>query len=543
MLTSRWPARCSAAIALAALSAFHAAAGIRGVRIGGMWDEGYQAEGLRNSLDRLELMPNGYYYGGLYFAPGYSLLAPTFLTRLPAMIQEISDAPSRPFTPELYPSIVAAQSAAREKLDSPSFVENARSVFVVVSALSVAWVFFASHAATGSIWIALAAAALLACSWELSYHGRWVASDAMLGQFAALLFACSTRALGAVSAENERRWQRLSAIALGLALGAKLPAVFLSVPLAGTVIGSHHVGSVRARLLRLIELALIAGATFIVTSPGVLLDPLHFADDLLRVQSDYNRISTNYWYAEPAPLRQLGWIAAYFATAVFSPYAPIAIPFAGLALFGALIAVRERRAKLLNVLAFLLVYCAFVSLQKLLVVRNLMMTLPALAILAGAGLERVLVLAARVRWLPQLVTAAVVLSLSLNAAWLWRTASTIGTTSDASVADEAASYVDERQGGKFYIDPAVAAAFERVRPTGYRTPSVPFEEARSVVVYADQIPRPKANRPSSTRYFTSPIANYDYYPTLMGWFELKSPGRPILVMTKDRAEKFGFPRP
>src|SRR5688572_901765 len=99
-------------LGLSAVFALYVASGTRAVGFGNMWDEDYQIEGLQHSVKTLSLLQDGYYYGGLYYTPGYVVLAPTFLRSMADILSEIRAAPSRPFTPDNYPSLVAARDSA-----------------------------------------------------------------------------------------------------------------------------------------------------------------------------------------------------------------------------------------------------------------------------------------------------------------------------------------------------------------------------------------------------------------------------------------------
>ena len=65
---------------------------------------------------------------------------------------------------------------------------------VAVTTLSIVWMFLAAlRCMPRRRGAALAAAGLLAFSWELGYHARWIAVDAPLAQFCALelFFFCA----------------------------------------------------------------------------------------------------------------------------------------------------------------------------------------------------------------------------------------------------------------------------------------------------------------------------------------------------------------
>ena len=108
-------------LALLGVFALSFAAGVRGVDFGNMWDEDYQIDGLRRSVTTQSLMPDGYYYGGLYYVPGYLVLAPKILGPLPAILSEIRANPTRPYAADSYPALVLARDSVLHELDTPQF--------------------------------------------------------------------------------------------------------------------------------------------------------------------------------------------------------------------------------------------------------------------------------------------------------------------------------------------------------------------------------------------------------------------------------------
>jgi len=535
-----WP-KAGVTTALCLVLTLFISTGVRGVGFGSMWDEGLQLEGLKRSVQTVSITQTGYYYGGLYYVPGYLLLAPQFLRQVPLMLQQMRELPSRPFDATKYPAIVEAQQRAMETLASPSFVERERSVFVGFVSLTILAVFWASYLVNGSLWAAFTAAAAVGLSWELSYHSRWIAVDSLLGLCGALALGCVCGALSASATPTQSRSRfRWAAFAAGIGMGCKLPGLFLSVPVLLGLALSPHSRGLRAWLPRVLEAVCLMAAVFVAANPGVLLDPLHYANDMFRVESDYNLIDDDP-YCVPSFGLRLAKIAGYWALVSFSPFWPVAAGLAALVVWGAFVGVRELQPKLLAVLAFVLVYSCFVATQRLLIVRNLMVTLPPLAILLSVGVQRCAWFLARFRAGPALLGTLLASGGLMNARWSWQASGSVGTTTSDSILERFEAEVLSSQHPGLYVSPDLRAALRaRGSLPESRLKLATWDAATEVALYADALPGWKANVPLYAHYFASLHANYDYYPGLLGWSGLKKMGEPVVLLSKAKLLELGI---
>jgi hypothetical protein len=535
---ARWRGALVAA-GLCAILAVHVAAGLRGVGFGQMWDEEQQLVSLQRSVSALTPDPLSYYYGGLYQLPGILALAPTLLPHIPGIIAELRAAPSQPFDATKYPSIRAAQAAAIEAIDQPKFRERDRRIFVCLVSLIIVWVFIASHRVSGSPWAALAAAAATGLSWEMSYHGRWIGADALHAQFGALTFAMIVLILDAPTPARQRMWIRMAAVASGLAVSCKVLGVFLQLPLMLAICASTREPRFPRCLGLCLEAVAIAFAVFAVTTPGVWLDPVHYLNDVCHVHLAYSTMFTDdYPNTEPFALVRLAKIVGYLSLALFSPYGAAAVALFGLAIVGAVVGLRHRRAKVAVLVTFGLAYLTFVSRQRVFIARNILVLLPMLAILMSVGISRAAALVRRWRFGPPALALALSLLFVGHARWLWRTASTVGTTTDVTISRDVIDYIADRAATKFYISPSVMAllrGYHGPDVTALHIQSVPWAEADYVVMGADRASGGKTNVPHSATYFASLHANFDYYPSLMTYLDLSSYGTPVVILRKDRA--------
>ena len=185
------------------------------------------------------------------------------------------------FTPELL-RFLRGDSWTREALSdaiTPIIYTNAvrlrvRAIYVVVASLAILWLFCLNIVLGRSRLEAFLAAAILACSWELAYHSRWIAPDAVMMQFALLSFLCL--ALG--MSRGKLHWLHAGAVALGLTIGTKYPGA-LALPLFLVGAGPHPLAAEALPVLPAGALRSTGGncrVYFLLTNPGVLLDPFRF---------------------------------------------------------------------------------------------------------------------------------------------------------------------------------------------------------------------------------------------------------------------------
>jgi 4-amino-4-deoxy-L-arabinose transferase-like glycosyltransferase len=258
---------------------------------------------------------------------------------------------------------------------------------------------------------AFLAATILAGSWEFAYHSRWIAPDALMVQFALLSFLCL--ALG--RARKTVRWFYIGAIAAGLAAGTKYPgALSLFFLIAGAAQTRWQQDrSLKVVLKQSVGLAATAFTTFVVTTPGVLIDPFAFFGHIRYLQSMYK--GGHYGYTVTPGFPHLLKILEYYSLQFFSHYWAISIVFASLFLIGLVALLLERQPLTLLLVAFSAAYVGYFSQQAELDVRNVLVAAPLLCIGAARG-----IMVIRERLAPRLrlgLAAVVAMVLLVNFGW------------------------------------------------------------------------------------------------------------------------------
>src|SRR5262249_13006627 len=147
---------------------------------------------------------------------------------------------------------------------------------VVLASLSLVWLYCLNLQLGRSRFESFLAAAILGCSWEVAYHSRWIAPDAVMMQFALLSFLC----LAVGMQKKGSGWFYLGAISIGLTTGMKytgaIVLLFFLAGVAWTLVQERQsIGRIGKTCLGLIGTTIL---TFVITTPGAVIDPFRFVE-------------------------------------------------------------------------------------------------------------------------------------------------------------------------------------------------------------------------------------------------------------------------
>jgi hypothetical protein len=489
--------------------------GLRGIDFGYHWDE-YEAQiqPVQWSLDERTLLPNYYLYPSVNYGLNLVALFPTLCRDL------LEGASAEDLAADL-----------RAATDQPPYLLGLRSIRVLLTTLAPLWVYL-------SVWLwrrsrleALVAAGILGLSWEIAYHARWGAPDAVMMQFGALTLLLT---VAAARRPEQARWRHLAAVAAALATGTKYPAGLLLVPvLVVSIFASREKRSLRRTAGGVVKVVLIFTAAFLITTPGAVLQPWAFLRALV-VESGW--YSQGHWgYTIPAGALHLGRMFDYLGLVLLSPFPVIAGLLSLAAAAGAWWVWKESRLLAGVLLLFPAVYVAFFAAQRVMIVRNLLVLAPFMAILAGRGIIETIHRFRRQqgRWALAAMVAAM---LALQGAWLIHAAETIHGRSLEDPGADLARYLRSRSGDTFLLSQRVQ---EEVAKPGEELPANALAgsgNADFVAVYAYEA-MPNLEWPANLRTLTvrtfGPLeVNFNYYPTWEG-------NDRIVLMTFERACSVG----
>ena len=487
--------------------------GVRGLDFGQHWDDEDKAEQVLLVAQRGNLLPRWYHYPSV-----------THWLCLGAMAPEYARAVERNERGHLRTRVERVQAW----LESGAFVLRSRAIFLACTALTLVWVYLLVLRWRGGVLEALLASSLLATSWEFAYHARWIAPDGPLLQFATL---CVLLLFCAQSSERAARWLAAAAVAAGLACGSKYTGGLLLffVWIEGARLS--RAPSWAGRLRELAGLSALFALSYLCTTPGTLLEPLHFYEDVRFEIRHYaaGHMAHQGFAVEPG-WEHLSRALRYLGFSLGSPAAPLALALCALALAGAAATWRDSRALFFLLVGLPLAYLLLMSRQRLLFVRNLLFVAPFGALLAARGCALVgdLLRAPRARlaW-----GAGLLALLGWQAAWLIAAAEGIRERGGERYLVELRDYVAAHPATRFQVSAGVRAD---LREAGIELPRPDAPEAsadaRLVVTYPEEMlpfTRWPSNRPGLAQAVFGPLeVNFEYYTS---WIEPR-----ILVLSAER---------
>ncbi len=356
-----------------------AAAGVLTRDFGYYFDDKLHVEALRVTFESGVPLPRYYHY------PSVSYIV-SMLASLPSLA-------AHGFDGVAYAGELSA-ALEREMVPAPRVLLDARALFSALSHLAMFWAALLAWRLSASRLAAISAALILALSFEFHYHSRIWSPDALMAQFVLLSVLCAQR----YSVNARPRDLISAAAAAGLAAGTKFPGAMALTAVGVAVLGLEFGApgkelGLRA-LGRVARICLLSFAmmltVFLATTPGILLDydlaHEHIAMELRHYRGE-GSAGAHAPYAVAAGWDNLQRQLAYLTVQALS-YSKISAGLLfTLALLGAGWLVRRDRFQAAVLFSLPLLYVAYFSYQRMMVVRNFAVMLPFLAIAAGIGVH------------------------------------------------------------------------------------------------------------------------------------------------------------
>jgi 4-amino-4-deoxy-L-arabinose transferase-like glycosyltransferase len=506
------------AIALAAFGWF-VATGLLGIDFGDHWDEPVQLDLVNHTIETASFLPNEFYN---YPSVTHWL---SLLAMSPRVLARLGDGPA---------------------LSGDDFFVTTRSVFVVVTGLGGLWLYFAGRRLFNELAGAIAAAAFL-LSWELAYHARWIAPDAVAAQFVALFLLAAVIA----SQRPTSAWRvQLPAAAAAAAAATKyFPGILLLPALILAARPRSFSEGWGERLKRTgISLGVFA-AVFVIITPGVLFQNAAFIDDV-RWESEHYRTSHSEYFGTVHGGRihdltsgffdYLGRLLDYVVFSLPAPQALASVILMTVAAVGLLALWRRDRLLTIALSVTFGVTVLYFSTLKVFIVRNFLIFLPFIALLIGCGVA-FLVQTLKPRLLGYAAVAVVGALLLHNALFLLSAARSIDSAERGSPVRLVAEYIDDQGDDEFVLSSPVQQAFRqdgRAIPENARAREAsPGDDYVFWYSQVEAISQTLTTWPTTKRDyyrdFGSLEVNFDYYPTWPG------PDR-IIVMSRDQLRDVGL---
>lgn len=517
-----------------------------GLDFGEHYDEWYFFDGLADSISNVDTQNRHYTYNGMYFNFGYMLLLPEVMASVSDILSEFAANPSRPVILDDLPSVTELQERLHQLIRSHEFLLDARFFYALISSLVIVWVYLTCRIVfPRDRWVAVLGAAFVGLSWEAAYHARFISVDGILAQFTGLLFLFLALFLREPRKHRAVAWVLLAAFTAGMGLGSKMTGLYLMVP----VIYAIALGGApdlhlawRERGYLLLGAVAVALLTFIVTTPGVVSDPLRFIGHLYYERLNYQALPPSHpYFVEGFGTRILIYVE-WLLLAVPSSYLGPALILSAVTLLGTYHLAREHLPLFLAVTLFGVIYVWFLSLYPGVYIRNALPLIPASGLFFAAGCRFLLSLLES-RHL-HLGAAALVISASLlaNTVWLFTSANSIADGSRSDFIAQLQDYITNQTAWTFRLSPEVWSELTPASHAGIQCefagqPTANESDAFMVLFVAEQSWRDwKANQPGFTeRVFSSHEVNYDYAPSWKGYHH----GNRIAVVATSRADALG----
>jgi len=501
---------------LAVLVTLFVVTDLRGVDFGNHWDEvAWQLEPVREMIRTGLLLPRAAIY------PAFI----KWLILLPALLQGSLTV----FEVGLRPNAIHA--AMQQAIADPGYLLLTRRLFICVSALSIVWVYAAALVLRLRVWQATVAAATLALSWEFAYHARYVATDCIVVQFCSLTLLLSFAFLRF----GGPRLLYAAAVAAGLAVSTKFPALPLLLVVIACSVWKLPLLQVRAQLTRAVALSATAFAAYLVTTPATVFEPFKFLELAQYISARYAQ--GHYRYSVAPGGEHVFKVGVYYALSYFSPYRAASVVLALGVPLGAVVWFRKERRVAWILVGFPLLFLAFFCFRyAAFQARNYLLMAPCFGLLLAGGLG------ALVERLPHaglrgLVFAALTATGVANGAFLVSAGESVRDADIDREVRRALDYVSARPASRFLLSPrlhAIAATHHFELP-----PNVVERGGDRVAFIApaegpDPFTWPGNDPWAIDQVFGPRDVNVDWYPN---WLS----GQRIFVMSVAKAREVGVP--
>ncbi len=224
-------------------------------------------------------------------------------------------------------------------------------------------------------------------------------------------------------------------------------------------------GTSRQKAGRLVKVAAVFVLVYLAVTPATVLQPTKVARAVLFEVSHYG-IAGHGGHSIDRGFEHAWRMLAYFSTVSLSPYLPVALFMFTLAIIGIIGVMWQNSHEGAVLLIFPLCYLLYFSMQRVMVVRNLLAVIPFLAIAAARGAVVIgeflggnrgssATRLSRTEWLRVAWAGLLGMALCFNAWWLITSAESIVARHTDRFVREAAIYIREHAETKFLLSPRV----------------------------------------------------------------------------------------
>lgn len=489
--------------------------GCIGLDFGNHWDESSTLKRIGQPVIKGVFLPDTYNYPSMVFDLGTIALAPELI---PFLLQTAKDL--TPYTFQTYQEMVPKEKATAvfSRVMSKRFLFRLRAIFLLITSLTGVWVYLAVRACQRSGSEAVFAAAIVLTSWEIAYHARWVAPDAIQMQFGALWLMFFAYAVHSVS--RPLFWLRLSAAAAGLACGTKYQGGILLLPVlvytAVAVRNSSNLRPGRALAKEVISNGAIFGLLFLMTTPGMILQPLIFYQSLQHISYQY--ATGHFGYSIEAGLEHAYRLFCYLTCVLASHWPVAALLLSGVACWGMAVMWKERPLTAAVFLLAPLLYVLVVMSYRVMIVRNYLLLAPFMAFFAARGASQIWNALAGAVWLRRMAATCFMVLFAGNVIFLCFASYTILTRISQDFGQDIVRYLKTHGSQKYFLSPIVAQLVADQNATLSNVTGDPNAAHRYMVFNTEvDSARWSSNRLGQYHRVSGPLeVNFDYYASWEG---------------------------
>lgn len=345
--------------------------GVMSVDFGYHWDEAILIRYVNTSVETGRLLPGQYIYPSVYYDIAMMTVASHIC--IDAVRSFVSDDGF-------------SMDGIKDYVRTPAFKLELRSIFFLLCVLSGLAIYLFVSRLSENKWTALFAALTLITSWEFVYHARWIVTDCLVLLFVSWSIMSQHRILTSEDANRRSFWLIVASIFTGLCMGAKYPGGIMLISLLVAVILSYRQQD--SNLFHIIRQAgkviLLVAVTFIVTTPGSALKTSRFLADFHCIVTKNSSGHGGYTVAQG--WEHLSKLFIYIFTVMLSKNTILAIAASLSAIAGIVSLVRSQKKIAIWLLSVPVSYIAYMSLYRVMIVRNYLLLLPFLAVFTSLGI-------------------------------------------------------------------------------------------------------------------------------------------------------------
>lgn len=476
--------------------------GIKGIDFGYHWDEHRITNSIKKSTKE-----------GLYLPRWYNYPSVSFDIALLGVIPE------------------AFKISTKNKYDLNNFEENnvsrstkdtikfrIRGIFLFITLSSSLLLFLLILSWRKNYIEAFLGSTILLSSWELHYHARWIAPDGLMMTFG--LLSMFLMFISIKSKNLSTIFLRIAAIFVGITCSTKYTGGIFISPLFYSayliyVKNKNYIMPLTREYLYLIIIFIIS---FIAFTPGAVIEPFKFIQDVTAEIRHY-KFGNHGGYGVTSMLQHNWLMSKYIAFIVFSKYPIIAFTFFIFSIIGILnLILTNTRLTILLLLAPSL-YLFYFSMQKVMIVRNLLVLFPFLSLLASRGIMTIFKLLKN-RYLQKAVLFGVSASLLINFSWMTNAANSIQQKGNINNNKNVVSFIKKNPNIDYYVTRAVIKYSYIDEQHLPKNVVYKLNKADKIIFLSSEITNSAIwiiNRPGIYKVISGPLeVNWDYYASWKG---------------------------